>query len=360
MQKILLGVALVKVHNTYKSKKRIPFEKYRSRNDANEHNINKNETSRKWTMNDSMCTINFYKLHMTQQKCNARSWQTRYGSFKPEDIKRFYNEVKKQFIKIKDTPIKKMNKLLMWINFLHSTSTLGEFCQNWCICQQTVMNYVNDVNVAILLTYKNDDGIINSPTIKMQHLMKEILRNKNETMIDALLYLDGTHKLTVGRNDKNKRSWKYHWRAAWSHLFVIDRIFGMINAVNVGNPACKHDITVLKESNFGINFDNILNDMYYCLGDNAYYGFNKKQFAAMPKQTSYQYKLLDSKFMYEHKKCRASVEHFFAKFFINQNIRLNYWTMKGKKSLPLLNCTLICAIILWNQIKIWNLSNICE
>ena len=90
----------------------------------------------------------------------------------------------------------------MWINFLHSTSTLSEFCQNWHICQQTVMNYVTDVNVAILLAYKNDDSIISAPSMKMQHLMKEILKNTNETMVDALLYLDGTHKLTVGRNDK--------------------------------------------------------------------------------------------------------------------------------------------------------------
>ena len=130
----------------------------------------------------------------------------------------------------------------------------------------------------------------------------------------------------------------------------------MITAINIGNPAWKHDLTVLKESDFGMNFDKLLADLYYCLGDNAYFSFKQKQFCAMPKKTSILYELLDKNFLYKHKKCRVEVEHFFAKFFINQNLRLNNWTFKGKNSLKLLNCNLVCAIILWNQIKIWQLN----
>jgi len=358
----LLGLALYGTQHEYFSKKQIPFEKYQSKHDAclKENEKESEPKKRTWKVDDSMSKLDFFKKHSHEHKHSRKSWNQRYGSYQPRDILRFYQQIKYGFNKPKDTRIKKMNKLLMWINFLHTKSTLSEFSKKWCIKEQTVKNYILDVMMAILISYRNDANIIGVPNHDQQHIMSQILRNTNQDMNNCLLYLDGTHKLCVGRQDKNKRSWKYHWRPAWSHLFVVDRVFGIIVAANVGNPACKHDLTVLRESEFGINFDSLLNDLYFCLGDNAYYNFTKNGFAAMPKKTSINYQLLDSKFMYKHKRCRVTVEHLFAKFFINQNTRLNGWTFKGPNALKLLNSNLICAIILWNQSHIWRLADVVD
>ena len=346
--------------------KNIPFKKYISRYDKQKtsqtddrKHKNKANEQRTWKFDKMIENFNFFNEHVKQMKQNQKYWKKKYGSYSPSDIKQFYKLIKNNFIKIKDNPIKKLNKLLIWISFLHSSSSLFEFSCQWKLNEQTIKNYIVDVLFAILLTYKNDKGIIKVPDFAAQHLMHKILINKNEDLVESLLYLDGTHKLTVGRNDINKRSWKFKWRPAWSHLFVIDRIFGMILSVNIGNPARKHDITILNESNFGINFDHLLDELYFCLADNAYYGFNKKNFCAMPKKTSDIYKLLDKDFIYKHKKCRVNVEHLFARFFVNQNIRLNNWTLKGQNALKLLNCNLICSIILWNQTKLWKAKSLC-
>ena len=357
-QKFALGLTLMKINDNYQSNKGIPLHKYESKLDEQKVNTNAINKQRTWQLNQSIDTVNFLHIHIKQKQKNEKLWKQKYGCYEPSDIKKFFKEIKNQFIKPKDTPVKSLNKLLIWIHFLHTNSSLGEFAKQWQINQQTVINYVIDVVLAILLTYKHDKGILGMPTEHQQHLMNKILINTNQEFVESLFYLDGTHKLTVGRNDRNKRSWKYKWKPAWSHLFVIDRIFGIITAVNTGNPAWKHDLTVLKESDFGVNFDNLINELYYCLGDNAYFSFKHKQFCAMPKKTSYLYKLLDKKFLYNHKKCRVEVEHFFARFFINQNLRLNRWTLKGKNSLKLLNCNLICAIILWNQTRIWKANRL--
>jgi len=357
MLKGLLGLALYQTHEEYNSSKNIPLKKYGLKSETEENKVPK---KRSWKCYGSMDNFNFYDKHVKEMHFNKKSWTKRYGTYTPKEVKKFYQEIKNGFLKPRDTPLKKMNKILLWINFLHSKSTIPEFCEKWNVKEGSVKNYVLDVLIAILISYYDDYGIIGVPNKNQQHIMNKILHNTNSDLKNAILYLDGTHKLTVGRNDVNKRSWKFHWRAAYSHLFVVDRIFGVIVAANVGNPSRKHDCTILKESTFGINFDQMLTELYYCLGDNAYYNFKKEQFAAMPKKTSHMYHFLDKNFMYKHKKCRVTVEHTFAKFFINQHTRLNEWTFKGPKALALLNCNLICAIILWNQARIWKLEEICS
>ena len=175
-----------------------------------------------WTVKNYSSKINYFKIHLKQKSKKQRSWSRKYGQFSPQEIKRFFDKIKNQFYKSKDTRLKRFNKLIIWLCFVHSRSTLHEFCEKWNMCEQTLKNYITDVNIAILLTYKNDDGILGVPNDHSQHLMNKILINTNKKMVDAILYLDGTHKLCMGRDDANKRSWKFKWRAAWSHLFVVD------------------------------------------------------------------------------------------------------------------------------------------
>ena len=239
---------------------------------------------------------------------------------------------------------------------MHSNCKLHDLAKIWRIkCRSLVKDYVTDVITAILLSYQGDEGIISVPNHETQNIMSNVLKITNHKLYDSIFYLDGTHKLCLGRNDANKRSWKHHWKAAWSHLFVIERIFGIIIAANVGNPSKKHDLKILRESNFGINFKNLLSELHNCLGDSAYVNFVEKSFAPMPKKSSIIYSLLDRKFRYEHKAVRVEIEHFFGNFFINQFYRLNFWTIKCKASLQILNCCLICSIIFWNQCKIWKM-----
>ena len=232
-----------------------------------------------------------------------------------------------------------------------------ELTNLWKCGVNIIKTYIIDTVVAILLTYQNEPGIISVPSHESQYIMSEILKTTDANLIDAVFYLDNTHKLCLGRKDVDKRSWKHHWKAAWSHLFVIERIFGLIIAVNSGNPARKHDLTTLRESKFGINFNSYLTDVHYCLGDSAYLYFKKTNFAPLPKRSSLIYKLLDKDFRQQHRDCRVKVENFFGQYFINQNLRLNNWQFKGKTSLPFLNCVMISSIIIWNQFKLWNIKS---
>ena len=316
----------------------------------------KRKKKRSWKVNKTFSSKDFFKMFLNEKKQAERRWIQKFGLIEPIEIIKFHKLINKNFSKKYDTFIKTRNKLLLFLNFLHTKGNLNELTNLWKINVNLIKIFVLDVIAAILLYYKDDKEIIGVPTHECQVLMKNILELTNEKLVDAIFYLDGTHELCLGKNDVNKRSWKYRWQAAYSHLFVIDRIFGMVIAINCGNPAKKHDLKVLKESSFGINFSELMNDLFYCLADSAYVSFNKKNLAPMPKKSSIIYKLLEKEFKNEHKHCRSKVEHFFSHFFINQFCRLNKWPFKGKKSLQFLNCCMITAIIFWNQIKIWKIQ----
>ena len=313
---------------------------------------------RSWQVNPSFKYFDFFKEHKKEKEFSNKKWKQKYGRYEPSEIETFHMKIKDNYLKKQDTFIKSRNKLLLYINFLHTAGNLYELTNLWKCGVNIIKTYVIDTVAAILLTYKNEPCIISVPNHENQKYMSEILKITDDNLIQAVFYLDNTHKLCLGRNDPEKRSWKFHWRAAWSHLFVIDRIFGLIIAINSGNPARKHDLTTLRESEFGINFNEYMSDIHYCLGDSAYLYFKKQNFAPLPKRSSFIYKLLDKDFRKKHRDCRVKVENFFSHYFINQNIRLNKWPFKGKKSLSFLNCVMITSIIVWNQIKLWNMNNI--
>ena len=114
---------------------------------------------------------------MCEKQRKDRTWTQRYGSFEPDEIKQFFNEIKYNFTQPKDTNLKKLNKLLIWINFLHTQSSLGEFCKQWHVSEQTIKNYLLDVTLTILLTYKNDQSIIGLPTkIISSNIVKKLVK----------------------------------------------------------------------------------------------------------------------------------------------------------------------------------------
>lgn len=311
---------------------------------------------RTWRVNLDMKNVDFFQLHVKERLDCSRKWTNKYGCYTPEDIKAFHLKIFKNFKKPKDDFIKSRNKLLLFINFLHTKGNLSQLTYLWPCGLSALKIYIIDVIAAILFTYHDVSDIIFVPNHEIQHLMSDILLIANKDINQAVFHLDNTHKLCLGQKDKDKRSWKFHWKAAWSHLFVMDRIFGIVVACNIGNPARKHDLTILKESNFGINFKDLMGDLKYCLADSAYLYFNEKQFAPLPKRSTITYKLLDKDFRKQHKLCRVKIENFFALFFINQNIRLTEWPFIRETSVELLNCVMICAIILWNQVKLFNIK----
>ncbi len=96
-------------------------------------------------------------------------------------------------------------------------------------------------------------------------------------MSDALFSLDGSHTRCTGRNYTERLSFKYRWLPCFNVLFIIERVFGTVCAFNIDPAASKHDITVLKESWFYQNLNEIM-DGWMILADKGVGEFLRRAF----------------------------------------------------------------------------------
>ena len=248
-----------------------------------------------------------------------------------------------------------MNKLLLFINYLMTKDTIGGSADKWNISESVYMVYIKDVMYAIILFYINNSNIISIPSKNTQKNIYNLLKQCNYKFPNCIYLLDNTHKRCVGQK-KNLLSWKFKFKASYSHLFIICRLTGLIVSIDLCNNGSESDITILKKSSFGQNINNLLNNSIFCLADSGYWGFKSPQFVMLPKRNTLIYKAIGKNFRKNFRSIRVQIECFFGKFYINQNKRLIYWEHKGNKSRILHELILLCACVCCNLLIINNLK----
>ena len=73
---------------------------------------------------------------------------------------------------------------------------------------------------------------------------------KGALMPNGSLTMDHKHAFCTGCNKKERRSINGKWLPCFNVKFIIERLRGTVCALNLDKVARRHDITVLRESEF--------------------------------------------------------------------------------------------------------------
>ena len=167
------------------------------------------------------------------------------------------------------------------------------------------------------------------PSKSTQDIMCNILSTTGQVLPHALFIIDGTHKRCLGKQHKKKRSWKFHWRAAKSFMFIIDRLTSRVCAISLGHAPSVGDLQIYRESKIGRNEHLYIFPEYPILADCGYVGANPMYMAFMVKRN--RRATYNRAFVQQHQTARVQIEQYFGNFFRNQFPRLRYWFATGKK-----------------------------
>ncbi len=182
--------------------------------------------------------------------------------------------------------------------------------------------------------------------------MVELLKKKGVPMPDAIFSVDGSHTRCNGRHYTERWSHKYHWLPCFNVMFIIERAFGTVCAFNIDPAASKHDITVLRESWFYQNLDQIM-DGWLILGDKGYVGAHKevKCIAAVLKKNMDERNAYSKDYWYKFNVARSDVERIFGDFFHNKFAQLSKWPGKSEKTFIHFSANVTACIIMYNVLK---------
>ena len=117
------------------------------------------------------------------------------------------------------------------------------------IGRSTAKSHVNDVEEAILKTFRGAN-ITSFPSQHDEQQMVNIQKKKGAPQPQVSLTLHGKHAKCVGKTYGKRTSWKCNFQPCFNCLFIIERMFGRVVAFNLDESSRKHDITVLRKSNF--------------------------------------------------------------------------------------------------------------
>lgn len=129
---------------------------------------------------------------------------------------------------------------------------------------------------------------------------------------------------------------------------------GSVCAFNLDESVKKHDITILRESEFYQNVEEILNG-WYVLTDNGYQGIERDTnnlIISAPKPTDKRRNLLPQSFWKAFRDARNDVERKFAHVFYNKFALLGNWPGKSKNTFNEWASSVICCIIMYNYFKL--------
>ena len=112
---------------------------------------------------------------------------------------------------------------------------------------------------------------------------------------------------------------------------MIERVFGTVCAFNMDKALSKHDITVLRESQFFRNIDEIM-DGWIVMADKGYVGAKNKHLAAAMKNKDVRKAWYSKQFWKMFNGARGDSERVFAHFFYNKFTQLSKWPGKGSNS----------------------------
>ena len=281
-----------------------------------------------------------------------KGFQRQFAGYNPQQIQHFFDKLKKNLIREKETKNHARNKLLMWIDRNHNKQYWHDLCNNYKIGISTAKGYVKHVEQAIFKTFRDSD-IISFPSTEQRKKMVQILKQRGAPMPNILLTLDGKHARCTGLRYTERLSWKFHWKPCFNCLFIVERVFGTVCAFNLDESAKKHDITVLRESDFLQNVEEILNG-WYILADNGYEGIQKETnlIIPAPKLDCKKRKRLPHAFWKAFRDARNDSERIFGHVFYNKFPLLGNWPGKSKNTFVEWCSSLVCCIILYNYFKI--------
>ena len=276
----------------------------------------------------------------------------KYAGLSVEDVNYFWNKIKQNCVRPKETEVHARNKLLLWLDKLHNSLSWKQIKNLYKIGTATAVGYVDDVLNGVILSYKNTN-IITFPTAQQRSRLVHLNKQRNAKLPHCLFTLDGKHSLCTGRNRRERRSFKYKWLPCFNVLFVIERVFGTVCAFNLDSAASKHDLTILRESTFFQHIDEVM-DGWIIMADKGYVGVESDNVAAAMKKNDKRRRHYSKDFWKMFNAARADSERVFAHFFYNKFIQLSHWPGKGDKSFTDWAMNVTCCIILYNALKLRN------
>jgi len=281
----------------------------------------------------------------------AVEFTTKYG-YSAENIDYIWNKIKYYSLTPTEDEIHGRNKLLLWLDTLHNDLKLKQIQRDYKIGTKTADNYINSILHGLIKTYKGT-GIISFPNERQKQRMVKFNKILQKEMANALFTMDGKHAKCLGICYKERLSHKYHFIPCFNCLFVIERTFGTICAFNLDKSATKHDLTVLRESEWFQDLVTLTNG-WIIMADKGYIGHDTANIAACIRTDMKLRKFWSPHFWKQFQIARSDSERAFAHFFVNKFSKLANWKGKGPKSYQKWALNVTCAIIIYNDLKLRN------
>ena len=275
-----------------------------------------------------------------------------FAGYSSKQIQHFFKKIQSHLIRVRETQFHARNKLLLWIDRNHNKQNWNALSTSYMIGISTAKQYTKQVEQAIFKAFK-DSNIISFPTAAQREKMVKILKQRDAPLPHILFTLDGKHARCRGMQFIERLSWKFHWKPCFNCLFIIDRTLGTVCAFNLDQSTKKHDITVLRDSDFMQNVEEILNG-WYVLADNGYAGIQKQSslIVPAPKLSSKKRKIYPPSFWKAFRDARNDSERIFGHVFYNKFPLLGDWPGKSKNTFVEWASSVVCCIILYNYFKI--------
>ena len=269
----------------------------------------------------------------------------------------FFSLIEAYFPKPRTSTLKKMNKFLLWLNFVHAdVCDWNAFSEQWDeISDKSCMNYIDDVLSAILRAFKGTPQILDCPmTDEIRQNMFEILVMNEAKFANALLSIDGKASRMYGRQHRELRNFKFKFRAAQNHMHIYDRVLGLSMACSIGNAGHQNDIGIFNKhawSNRSTLFDKLR--QYLMFGDCGYVGADTRFVACRPRRNQALYHTQTREFWMEHSKARVHIEHEFGKFWHSQFPTLNFWKRSSMNAFRRKRINISCCVLIMNVIRLY-------
>ena len=181
----------------------------------------------------------------------------KFAGCSPDDVMYIWNKIKGNVIKAPyETEIHALNKMLMWLDKLKNNISWKALSRYYHVSDDTAKKYVRHVLLGIVETYKKST-IISFPTELGMQTMVEINKIKGAPMPNCCLSMDGKHCMCKGAR-RNRMSKKLnHHKPCFNALFLAERTLNTIVAFNLDESSTKHDISVLRESHWFQNIEEL-------------------------------------------------------------------------------------------------------
>ena len=131
-------------------------------------------------------------LTLFQQTLDEDTFAAKFAGYKPKEIIWFFNKIKKNAMRSRETENHCRNKFLLWLDKMHNVLSYQQIKEKYFIGITTAYRYINQILQAILKSFKNEN-VVRFPTQSQREKMVEILKAKGVEMLYAWCSMDGSH-----------------------------------------------------------------------------------------------------------------------------------------------------------------------